>query len=51
MTKRTLYLVLSKRGDDEFVETIRTSKRAAQEDVAIFKDIIRRATWIREVEK
>ena len=40
----TKYNVVSALG----VETTRTDKKAAEADVHIFKDIIRRHTWIEE---
>ena len=45
-----VYRVLSKRGDEEFEETRRTSRRAAEHDVELFKDILRRTAWIQEYE-
>ena len=49
MTK-TFYMVLSKQGDAEIIETIRTDKKAAQEDVGLLGDIVRRHAWIIELE-
>jgi hypothetical protein len=48
--KQTRYWVVSKRGDSDenFVESIRTSKKAADEDVQLLKDISRRHAWIEE---
>lgn len=38
------YYVMSDNG----IETIRTDKRAAQDDVKLLKDIVRRNAWIEE---
>jgi len=46
------YYVMTKRvkGEQTFnvVETIRTDKNAAENDVSIFKDICRKHAWIEE---
>ncbi len=45
-----IYRVMTKHGDDDYQETRRTSRKAAEEDVLLFKDIMRRHTWIVESE-
>ncbi len=45
------YAVMSKRGGDDYVETLRTDKKAAEEDVKIFKDCCRRFTWVEELDR
>ena len=42
LLRLTKYRVISDRG----VETIRTDKRAAQQDIGLLKDIMRRHAWI-----
>ncbi len=37
-------------GEEDVVEAIRTRKKAALEDVHLFKDIVNRHTWIEERE-
>jgi len=44
------YYVLSKRNDEDFVESIRTSKKAADQDVLLLKDICGRHAWVTERE-
>ena len=48
MSDTKYYVVLSNRDGEDTIETIRTSKKAAEEDVRLFSDIVRRHTWIRE---
>jgi len=42
------YFVMTKRGDEDFVEAIRTSKKAAEQDVRLLKDICGRSARIDE---
>ena len=42
------YYVVSKRDDKDFVEAIRTRKKAAEQDVKLLKDVCGRHTWIEE---
>jgi hypothetical protein len=49
--RRTFYLVISKRDDEDFVETIRTEKKSAEQDVSLLREIVRRAARIEEVER
>ncbi len=37
-------------GEDDIVEAIRTSKKSAEQDVRLLKDIAGRHTWIEEKE-
>ncbi len=46
----TIYRVMAKRDDEDYQETQRTSRRAAEADVLLLKDIARRHTWIVECE-
>ena len=48
MPKQDRFFVMSKRDDEDFVESIRTHKKAAEEDVQLLKDICRRHAWISE---
>lgn len=45
------YCVVSKRDGEEFIETIRTERSTAEDDVRLFADICRRHTWIVGVTK
>jgi len=42
------YYVTSKRDDEDFVESIRTDKKAAEQDVKLLKDICGRTAKIIE---
>jgi hypothetical protein len=44
----TKYYVMTKPKKTEIIETIRTSKKAAEDDVRILKDICRKHAWIVE---
>ena len=44
------YEVVTKtRDDEEFVEVVRTDKRAAEDDVSLLKSICRKKSFMREV--
>lgn len=47
----TRYHVITKRGDEEVTEVMRTSKKAAYQDVELFRDILHVHAWVVEVEE
>ena len=44
------YRVMTKQRDEDVLETVRTSKRAALQDVSLLHDICGKRAWIQEID-